>query len=65
MDDIENTPFIEALSQLRGIIGKWNFLNIHVSMISVINEEQKTEPTQQAIREVRRSGLLPDLVSTI
>jgi CTP synthase len=61
--DIENAPFIEALRQLRQRVGKGNFLHIHVSMIPVINDEQKTKPTQQAIRAVRSTGLLPDLVS--
>jgi CTP synthase (UTP-ammonia lyase) len=61
--DIENAPFIEALRQLRQRVGKDNFLHIHVSMIPVINDEQKTKPTQQAIRVVRSTGLLPDLVS--
>jgi CTP synthase (UTP-ammonia lyase) len=61
--DIENAPFIEALRQLRQRVGKGNFLHFHVSMIPVINDEQKTKPTQQAIRVVRSTGLLPDLVS--
>jgi CTP synthase len=61
--DIESAPFVEALSQLRVRAGKNNFLHIHVSLVPVINGEQKTKPTQQAIKEVRQSGLYPDLVS--
>lgn len=60
--DIESAPFIEAMRQLRRRAGKDNFLHIHVSLIPVINGEQKTKPTQQAIRDVRSSGLSPDLV---
>tara|TARA_R110002060_G_scaffold53373_5_gene63975 strand:- start:1116 stop:1286 length:171 start_codon:yes stop_codon:yes gene_type:complete len=33
-------------------------------MIPVINEEQKTKPTQQAIKDVRSAGLNPDLVGS-
>ena len=59
--DIESAPFIEALRQLRRRAGKDNFLQIHVSLILVIQGEQKTKPTQQAIRDVRSLGLAPDL----
>ena len=60
--DIESAPFIEAMRQLRRRAGKSNFLQIHVSLIPVINGEQKTKPTQQAIRDARSAGLGPDLV---
>jgi CTP synthase len=61
--DIESAPFIEAMRQMRRRVGKNNFLQIHVSLVPVINGEQKTKPTQQAIKDVRSSGLTPDLVS--
>jgi CTP synthase len=61
--DIESAPFIEAMRQLKRRAGKGNFLQIHVSLIPVIQGEQKTKPTQQAIRDVGRAGLVPDLVS--
>ncbi|KAF3924949.1 hypothetical protein ABW21_db0209295 [Orbilia brochopaga] len=61
--DIESAPFIEAMRQLRRRAGKGNFLQIHVSLIPVINREQKTKPTQAAIREARSSGLAPDLIA--
>ena len=60
--DIESAPFVEALRQLRRRAGKDNFLQIHVSLVPVISGEQKTKPTQQAIRDVRAAGLSPDLV---
>lgn len=60
--DIESAPFIEALRQLRRRVGKGNFLQIHVSLVPVISGEQKTKPTQAAIRDVRSAGLAPDLV---
>jgi CTP synthase len=60
--DIENMPFVEAMRQLRRKARGGNFLHTHVSLIPVINGEQKTKPTQQAIRDVRSAGLNPDLV---
>lgn len=61
--DIESAPFVEAMRQLRRRAGKNNFLQIHVSLIPVIHGEQKTKPTQQAIRDVRSVGLSPDLIA--
>lgn len=60
--DIESMPFVEAMTQLRRRAGRNNFLNIHVSYVPVINGEQKTKPTQQAIKAVRSAGMIPDLV---
>ncbi|KAJ9500937.1 CTP synthase ura7 [Exophiala xenobiotica] len=60
--DIESAPFIEAMRQLRRRAGRDNFCQIHVSLVPVIGGEQKTKPTQQAIREVRSAGLSPDLL---
>ena len=61
--DMESAPFVEALRQLRRRAGKDNFLQIHVSLIPVINGEMKTKPTQAAIRDVRQAGLTPDLIA--
>ncbi|PWW72350.1 CTP synthase [Tuber magnatum] len=61
--DIESAPFIEAMRQLRRRVGKGSFLQIHVSLVPVVNGEQKTKPTQQAIRDVRSAGLAPDLIA--
>ena len=60
--DIESGPFIEAMRSLRRKAGKDNFLQIHVCLVPVISGEQKSKPTQQAIRDVRSAGLSPDLV---
>ncbi|EMD63926.1 hypothetical protein COCSADRAFT_37655 [Bipolaris sorokiniana ND90Pr] len=61
--DIESMPFVEAMSQLRRRAGKNNFMQIHVSYVPVIHGEQKTKPTQQAIKAVRSNGLIPDLIA--
>ncbi|KAI0017611.1 CTP synthase [Xylariomycetidae sp. FL0641] len=61
--DIESMPFVEALTQLRHRAGKGNFLNIHVSYVPIIHGEQKTKPTQHAVKSVRSAGLIPDLIA--
>ena len=63
--DIESAPFIEAMRQLRRRAGKDNFFHIHVSLVPLVNGEQKSKPTQQSIRDVRSAGLSPDLVRCI
>ncbi|KAJ5669315.1 hypothetical protein N7462_010385 [Penicillium macrosclerotiorum] len=63
LGDIESAPFVEALRQLRRRAGKNNFVQIHVSLVPVINDELKTKPTQQAIRDARSAGLSPDLIA--
>ncbi|KAL8816016.1 MAG: hypothetical protein Q9223_004912 [Gallowayella weberi] len=60
--DIESAPFIEALRCLRRRAGPNNFFHCHVSLIPVINGEQKTKPTQASIRDVRSAGLSPDII---
>ncbi|KAF8532489.1 CTP synthase N-terminus-domain-containing protein [Trichophaea hybrida] len=61
--DIESAPFVEALRQLRRRVGKGNFLQIHVSLVPITSGEQKTKPTQAAIRDARSVGLVPDLIA--
>ncbi|KAH8907741.1 CTP synthase [Coniochaeta sp. PMI_546] len=61
--DIENMPFVEALTQLQHRVGKGNFINIQVSYVPVINGEQKTKPTQHAVKQIRSAGLIPDLIA--
>lgn len=55
-------PFVEALTQLRHKCGQGNFVNIQVSYVPVIGGEQKTKPTQHAVKSIRSAGLIPDLV---
>ncbi len=61
--DIESAPFVEALRQFQFRVGPQNFALIHVSLVPVIGGEQKTKPTQAAIRDLRGLGLVPDMVS--
>lgn len=61
--DIESAPFIESMRQLRRRAGRDNFCQIHVSLVPVVSGEQKTKPTQAAIRDARSAGLQPDLIA--
>ena len=61
--DIESAPFIEALRCLRRRAGQNNFLHCHVSLVPLIHGEQKTKPTQAAIKAIRSEGLSPDIIA--
>lgn len=61
--DIESAPFVEALRQFQFRVGSGNFALIHVSLVLVIHGEQKTKPTQAAIKDLRSLGLMPDLIA--
>ncbi|KAK9451792.1 CTP synthase N-terminus-domain-containing protein [Limtongia smithiae] len=61
--DIESAPFVEALRQFQFRVGSENFALIHVSLVPVVNGEQKTKPTQVAVRDLRGLGLTPDIVA--
>ncbi|KAG9523419.1 CTP synthase, partial [Aureobasidium melanogenum] len=61
--DIESMPFVEAMTQLRARAGRDNFMQIHVSYVPMVHGEQKTKPTQMAIKAVRSAGLIPDLIA--
>jgi len=62
--DIESAPFVEALRQFQFRVGKENIVFVHVSLVPVVGPvgEQKTKPTQHSVRELRASGIIPDLV---
>lgn len=61
--DIEGMAFVEALCELRRNCNKEDFMQIHVSYIPVVHGEQKSKPTQMAIKAVRSAGLIPDLIA--
>ena len=62
--DIESAPFVEALRQFQFRVGQENFALVHVSLVPVIGGEQKTKPTQAAVRDLRSLGLVPDIIAT-
>lgn len=62
--DIEGLPFIEAIRQLRGDLGKENSLYVHLTLVPYIKTagEVKTKPTQHSVRELRADGIQPDIL---
>ncbi len=62
--DIEGLPFLEAIRQLRGDLGKEHTLYIHVTYVPFIRAagELKTKPTQHSVKELRSIGIQPDIL---
>ena len=62
--DIESLPFLEAIRQLKGELGKENVCYIHVTLVPYIRTagEVKTKPTQHSVKELRSIGIQPDII---
>ncbi len=62
--DIESLPFLEAIRQFRQELGKYNAINIHLTLVPYIAaaDELKTKPTQHSVRELRAIGISADIL---
>jgi len=62
--DIESLPFLEAIRQLKGDLGKENVCYIHLTLVPFIKTagELKTKPTQHSVRELLSIGIQPDIL---
>lgn len=62
--DIESLPFLEALRQMKGDMGKDNVMYIHTTLIPYLKAagEMKTKPTQHSVKELRSLGIQPDIL---
>lgn len=62
--DIEGLPFLEAIRQLRGDLGKDRCLYIHLTLVPYLRAagEHKTKPTQHSVKELRSIGIQPDII---
>ena len=62
--DIESTPFIEAIRQMKTTVGADNVLYIHTTLIPYLHAagEMKTKPTQHSVKELRGMGIQPDIL---
>ncbi|MGN7611554.1 CTP synthase [Magnetococcales bacterium HHB-1] len=62
--DIESLPFLEAIRQMRGDLGRENSLYIHLTLLPYIPTagELKTKPTQHSVKELLAIGIQPDLL---
>ncbi len=61
--DIESTPFLEAIRQLKWEFGK-NALCVHLTYVPYLNaaQELKTKPTQHSVKELQSIGIQPDIL---
>ncbi len=62
--DIESLPFMEAIRQLKGDLGKENVFYLHCTLIPYLKTagELKTKPTQHSVKELRSIGIQPDAI---
>lgn len=62
--DIESLPFLEAIREFRGDVGRHDLAYIHVTLLPYIGTsgELKTKPTQHSVKELRSIGIQPDLL---
>ena len=60
--DIEGLPFLEAIRQMRNLVGRNNVFYVHLTLLPYISasEELKTKPTQHSVKELRSIGIQPD-----
>jgi CTP synthase len=62
--DIEGLPFLEAIRELKNELGMGNSMNIHLTLVPYLSVagEHKTKPTQHSVGELRRIGILPEML---
>ena len=62
--DIESLAFLEAIRQLRRRVGPSNVLYVHLVYLPYLeaSHELKTKPAQNAVRDLREAGILPEVI---
>lgn len=62
--DIESLPFLEAIRQMRIMLGSKHTLFIHLTLVPYIATagEIKTKPSQHSVKELRTIGIQPDVL---
>jgi CTP synthase len=62
--DIESLPFLEAIRQFRGDVGREHVLYIHLTLVPYIAPagELKSKPTQHSVKELLQIGIQPDIL---
>ncbi|MEX0589079.1 MAG: CTP synthase, partial [Cyanobium sp.] len=62
--DIESLPFLEAIREFRGDVGRHDLAYVHVTLLPFIGTsgELKTKPTQHSVKELRSIGIQPDVL---
>ncbi|MDY6409085.1 MAG: CTP synthase [Prevotella sp.] len=61
--DIESTPFLEAIRQLKWEMGS-KALCVHLTYVPYLKaaQELKTKPTQHSVKELQSIGIQPDIL---
>ena len=61
--DIESTPFMEAIRQLKWELGK-RAVCVHLTYVPYLKaaQELKTKPTQHSVKELQSIGIQPDIL---
>lgn len=62
--DIEASPYLEAIRQLKWELGAGNTCFIHVALMPYLSVagEMKTKPTQHSVKALRAIGIQPDVI---
>ncbi len=62
--DIESTPYMEAIRQMRMEVGFENVMYIHVTLVPYLRAagEMKTKPTQHSVKALRSIGIQPNML---
>jgi CTP synthase len=62
--DIEGEPFLEAARQMHNEEGRGNVVFVHLVLLPYLktSKELKTKPAQASVRELRASGINPDII---
>ncbi len=62
--DIEGLPFLEAIRQFKGDVGRENVAYVHLTLVPYIGTagELKSKPTQHSVKELLQIGIQPDVL---
>jgi CTP synthase len=62
--DMESTPFMEAIRQMRREVGSENVMYVHVTFVPYLRaaKELKSKPTQQSVAMLRSIGIQPNML---
>ncbi len=62
--DMESSPYLEAIRQLKWELGEHDTCFIHVTLLPYLSMagEMKTKPTQHSVKALRSIGIQPDVI---
>jgi CTP synthase len=62
--DMDSMPFLEGLRQLSREHGRDNVVFVHTTLVPILAPvgEQKTKPTQHSVKELKATGIEPDMI---